>query len=92
MCESTIFVRSTLASQAYEPQRFARLARFLPFLPVFGGGASLFQPVYVGDLAHLVEILSRKPDSDIGQKLAGKVIEAGGPQSMIVRLNRKHNN
>ena len=79
-----------MTSQAYEPQRFAR---FLPFLPVFGGGTSLFQPVYVADLAHLVEILSRKPDSDVGQKLAGKVIEAGGPQSMIfVRLNRRHNN
>jgi hypothetical protein len=32
-------------------------------------------------LARLVEILSRKPD--VGQKLAGKVIEAGGPQSMV---------
>ena len=63
------------------PQRFARLAKFLPFLPVFGGGTSLFQPVYVGDLARLVEILSRKPD--VGQKLAGKVIEAGGPQSIV---------
>ena len=72
------------------PQRFARLAKFLPFLPVFGGGTSLFQPVYVGDLARLVEILSRKPD--VGQKLAGKVIEAGGPQSMVsFKLNRKFN-
>lgn len=26
-------------------QRFATLAKFLPFLPVFGGGTSLFQPV-----------------------------------------------
>jgi uncharacterized protein YbjT (DUF2867 family) len=70
-------------------QRFARLAKFLPFLPVFGGGTSLFQPVYVGDLARLVEILSRK--SDVGQKLAGKVIEAGGPQgtSMVFfKMNR----
>jgi len=57
----------------------------LPFLPVFGGGTSLFQPVYVGDLAHLVEILSRKPDSDVGQKLAGEVIEAGGPQTFTHR-------
>ena len=72
-------------------QRFARLSKFLPFLPVFGGGTSLFQPVYVGDLARLVEILSRK--SDIEQKLAGKVIEAGGPQSMVfLRINRRINN
>ncbi|KAF8807810.1 NAD(P)-binding protein [Phlegmacium glaucopus] len=63
--------------------RFARLARFLPFLPVFGGGTSLFQPVYVGDLARLVEMLSRK--FDVGRKLAGKVIEAGGPQTFTYR-------
>jgi uncharacterized protein YbjT (DUF2867 family) len=80
MCGSTIFVQ--LWSDTLWPQRFARLAKYLPFLPVFGGGTSLFQPVYVGDLARLVEILSRKPD--VGQKLfEGKVIEAGGPQSMV---------
>ena len=26
-------------------QRFAKLGKVLPFLPVFGGGKSLFQPV-----------------------------------------------
>lgn len=26
-------------------QRFAKLGKVLPFLPVFGGGTSLFQPV-----------------------------------------------
>jgi hypothetical protein len=36
-------------------------------------------------------MLSRK--SDIGQKLAGKVIEAGGPQSMVfLSINRRINN
>lgn len=89
MCGSTLFAQ--LWSDTPRLQRFARLARFLPFLPVFGGGTSLFQPVYVGDLARLVEILSSKPD--VGQKLAGKVIEAGGPQSMaFLKLSRRFNN
>jgi hypothetical protein len=29
-------------------QRFAKLGKILPFLPVFGGGKSLFQPVRLG--------------------------------------------
>ena len=33
------------AFAAYRSQRFATLAKYLPFLPVFGGGTSLFQPV-----------------------------------------------
>lgn len=59
-------------------QRFARLSKFLPFMPVFGGGNSLFQPVYVGDVSEAVEIISRD-DKDIRQLVNGKIIEAGGP-------------
>lgn len=62
-------------------QRFARLSRFLPFLPVFGGGRSRFQPVYVGDLARLVEVISRD-EPNISQDVAGQIIEAGGPKGM----------
>ncbi len=66
-------------------QRFARLSKFLPFLPVFGGGISRFQPVYVGDIARLVEVISRQ-DPEISKHLSGKIVEAGGPQSMRSRL------
>ncbi|EIN13989.1 NAD(P)-binding protein [Punctularia strigosozonata HHB-11173 SS5] len=60
-------------------QRFARLSAFLPFLPVFGGGTSRFQPVYSGDIARAVEIIARKnPATE--SKVAGKIIEAGGPE------------
>ncbi|KAF9532128.1 hypothetical protein CPB83DRAFT_760293 [Crepidotus variabilis] len=59
--------------------RFARLTKYMPFLPVFGGGKSLFQPVFVGDIARLVEIASRR-DSQISEDLDGKVVEAGGPK------------
>ena len=34
--------------------KFAQLLMILPFLPVIGGGHSIFQPVYVDDLARLV--------------------------------------
>jgi hypothetical protein len=59
-------------------KRFATLAKILPFLPVFGGGTSRFQPVHVGDIALLVEIISRG-DPDVLRAVAGKIVEAGGP-------------
>ncbi|VDB85272.1 unnamed protein product [Peniophora sp. CBMAI 1063] len=58
--------------------RFATLSKFLPFLPVFGDGSTRFQPVFVDDLAQLVEIISRQ-DPAIRSEVAGRVIEAGGP-------------
>lgn len=62
-------------------QRFSRLSKFLPFLPVFGGGTSRFQPVYVEDLAKAVEIIARD-DPDVNKSVSGSIIEAGGPESM----------
>ncbi|KAI0319769.1 NAD-P-binding protein [Amylostereum chailletii] len=59
--------------------RFAQLSKYLPFLPVFGNGSSKFQPVFVDDLARLVEILTRE-NSDQKLDVTGKIIEAGGPQ------------
>lgn len=61
-----------------EIERFATLSRFLPFMPVFGGGHSKFQPVYVGDLARAIEI-SARDDPEIESLTNGKIIEAGGP-------------
>jgi len=53
--------------------RFGALAQFLPALPLYGGGATRFQPVYVGDVADAVV----KALSDPG--CAGKTYELGGP-------------
>jgi uncharacterized protein YbjT (DUF2867 family) len=61
------------------------MSSFMPFLPVFAGGATKFQPVYVGDLAGLVEIISRK-DPAVRSIVDGKTIEAGGPDGKN-RLN-----
>ena len=47
-------------------------------MPIFGGGHSKFQPVYVGDLARAIE-LSARHDLDIEPLINGKIIEAGGP-------------
>ncbi|KAJ1983565.1 pantoate-beta-alanine ligase [Dimargaris cristalligena] len=57
--------------------RFARLARFLPVMPVFGGGHTKFQPVYVNDLA---AGLCRVAWTD---EYSGKIIEAGGPRALL---------
>jgi NADH dehydrogenase len=53
--------------------RFAGLARFLPALPLIGGGETRFQPVYVGDVA---EAAARVLE---GRAKAGTVYELGGP-------------
>jgi uncharacterized protein YbjT (DUF2867 family) len=50
---------------------------------VFGGGTNRFQPVYVGDLARAVEVLSRN-DPDVDRLASGKYIEAGGPDGTFL--------
>ena len=49
-------------------------------MPVFGGGCSRFQPVYVGDVARAVEVLARDDDT-LRHEVDGKIVEAGGPDS-----------
>jgi uncharacterized protein YbjT (DUF2867 family) len=58
--------------------RFAGMARFSPALPLIGGGATLFQPVYVGDVA---EAIARSVDG----KVAAGTYELGGPEAMSFR-------
>lgn len=60
--------------------RFGTMARFLPVLPVFGGGEGpRFQPVYVGDVAEAMFRALRRDDT------AGKTYEFGGPEVMSLR-------
>ncbi|KAG8982019.1 hypothetical protein FRC05_000161 [Tulasnella sp. 425] len=66
-------------------KRFATLSKFLPFLPVFGGGQSLFQPVFAGDIGRAIEILSRTNDEGVLSETRGLVIQAGGPDVMTYR-------
>ena len=53
--------------------RFAEMARYSPVLPLIGGGATRFQPVYVGDVAEAVVAGLTRPEA------AGRIYELGGP-------------
>jgi len=54
--------------------KFGAMARVLPALPLVGGGAMRFQPVFVGDVA---EAIARAVE---GQAREGTIYEAGGPE------------
>jgi uncharacterized protein YbjT (DUF2867 family) len=53
--------------------RFAALARYVPVLPLIGGGRTRFQPVYVGDVADAVVAALERHDA------AGRIFQLGGP-------------
>ena len=53
--------------------RFAAMTRFLPALPLIGGGKTLFQPVFAGDTG---EAIARLLDRGIPD---GRTYELGGP-------------
>jgi NADH dehydrogenase len=59
--------------------RFAEMTRILPFLPLIGGGATRFQPIYVGDVADAAMAALDRPDA------AGKLFELGGPHIYTFR-------
>ena len=58
--------------------RFAGLARMLPFMPVIAG-ATRFQPVYVGDVADAVMAAAERGDAP------GRTYELAGPRSHTFR-------
>jgi NADH dehydrogenase len=51
--------------------KFAQMARFLPALPLIGGGKTRFQPVFVGDVAQAILAAIARQD--------GRTYELGGP-------------
>lgn len=55
--------------------RSAALARVLPALPLIGGGATRFQPVYVDDVAQAVVAALAEDDA------RGRTYELGGPRT-----------
>lgn len=58
--------------------RFAGMARLLPFMPVVSGATRL-QPVYVGDVADAVMAALTRPDA------VGAIYELGGPRVWTFR-------
>ncbi|MCO5732707.1 complex I NDUFA9 subunit family protein [Rhizobium sp. SSA_523] len=59
--------------------KFADMARTMPFLPLIGGGETRFQPVFVEDVA---EAIARSVD---GAVAGGKIYELGGPEVMTFK-------
>jgi NADH dehydrogenase len=59
--------------------RFGSLARFLPALPLIGGGHTRLQPVFAGDVAEAIADLVEKGTG------AGKTYEFGGPEVRTMR-------
>jgi NADH dehydrogenase len=59
--------------------KFAGLARFLPALPLIGGGHTKFQPVFVGDVAEAVVRCVRDTAT------RGRIYELGGPNVLSFR-------
>jgi len=54
--------------------KFAAIARFSPALPLVGGGHTLFQPVFAGDVARAVVAAIEDRAQD------GQIYELGGPE------------
>jgi len=59
--------------------RFGALSRFLPVIPLFAGGGTRLQPVYVGDVARAAAAALA------GETNPGTIYELGGPQVMTLR-------
>ena len=63
--------------------RFAAMASMpplvMPFLPLFGGGKTKFQPVHVDDVADAVVTCLREPGT------RGRIYELGGPEVLTFR-------
>lgn len=60
---------------------FAHLSRFLPALPLIGGGKTKFQPVFVGDVADAV-MAALEAHAKGEKDPQGKIYELGGPDVM----------
>jgi NADH dehydrogenase len=59
--------------------RFAKLARIAPVLPLIGGGKTRFQPVFAGDVAKAVIA------GLMGQANARSAYELGGPEVLTLK-------
>lgn len=59
--------------------RFAGMARYSPFLPLIGGGKTLMQPVYVGNVGAAIAAALR------GEAKPRTIYELGGPDIVTFR-------
>lgn len=59
--------------------RFANMARFSPFMPLIGGGNTMFQPVFIDDVAEAIAL------SVDGKLKSGETYELAGPESRSLK-------
>lgn len=59
--------------------RTAAMARYMPLLPLFGGGTTRMQPVFAGDVAEAMAILIGRGEA------TGLTYELGGPRIATLR-------
>jgi NADH dehydrogenase len=59
--------------------KFASLARFMPCLPLVGGGHTKFQPIFAGDVAAAIA------KAALGEAKPGTIYELGGPEVFSFR-------
>lgn len=72
--EASIFRPSVIfGSEDSFLNRFAQMALISPFLPLIGGGKTLFQPIHVGDVAKCFL------NASLLKEAKGKTYELGGP-------------
>ncbi len=64
--------------------KFAKMAGFLPFLPLIGGGKTKFQPVFVGDVAKAALNTIKMPKTGKNSPL-GAIYELGGPEILTFK-------
>lgn len=83
---TSVFPRATILrpSVIFGPEdnffnKFDRMARISPALPLIGGGHTQFQPVYAGDIAAAVMASIANPDTN------GQIYELGGPEILSFR-------
>jgi len=58
--------------------RFLGFGKVLPFVPMFGDGKQLMQPVFIDDAARVIADAALKPEA------AGCLFELGGPDAMTM--------
>ena len=64
---------------------FAELSRYLPMLPLIGGGKTKFQPIYVGDVADAVLEALTCERAGNPRAYEGKVYQLGGSEILSFR-------
>jgi NADH dehydrogenase len=58
---------------------FAKITSLVPLLPLAGGGKTMFQPVFVGDVA---EVMAR---AVFDKQMQGQLYELGGPERITLK-------